>query len=65
MKASEFRKLTDQELAQKLAEAGKERFNLRMQQAAARLEKPSRLHDLRRDAARIQTVLNERKRGAQ
>lgn len=65
MKAKEIRNLTDQELAQKLAEAGKERFNLRIQQAAARLEKPSRLRELRRDEARMRTILNERKRGVQ
>ena len=40
-------------------------FNLRLQQASAQLEKPARLRTLRRDIARIQTVLTEQRRGSQ
>ena len=49
------------ERAQKLAEAEKELFNLRIQQAAGQLEKPDRLRAVRRGIARIKTVLNEAK----
>jgi len=64
MKATEIRDLSLEELRQKEQDARKEMFNLRLQQTAARLEKPSRVRELRRDIARIQTALNERKRGA-
>ena len=60
MKAKDVRELTADELAAKREEARKELFNLRMQQASARLEKPSRIRDLRRDIARMETVRKER-----
>ena len=63
MKAKDIRELTDDELRAKLDEGRKERLNLRLQQSTAQLEKPSRIRELRRDAARIMTVMNERKRG--
>jgi large subunit ribosomal protein L29 len=58
MKASEIRELTEAELRQKLADTQKELFNLRMQQTSGQLEKPSRIRELRRDAARILTVIS-------
>lgn len=60
MKAKDVRELTADELAAKREEARKELFNLRMQQASARLEKPSRIRELRRDIARMETVRKER-----
>ena len=61
MKAREIRDLSADEQAQKLAEAEKELFNLRIQQSAGQLEKPDRLRRVRREIARIQTVLNQAK----
>ena len=61
MKAKEVRDWTAEEQAQKLAEAEKELFNLRLQQATGQLEKPDRLRTVRRDIARIKTVMNTAK----
>jgi large subunit ribosomal protein L29 len=61
MKASEIRELTAAELNQKLADTQKELFNLRVQQTSGQLEKPSRIRELRRDVARILTVINAKK----
>lgn len=61
MKARDIRDLSADERAQKLAEAEKELFNLRIQQAAGQLEKPDRLRAVRRGIARIKTVMNEAK----
>ncbi|MDZ4200130.1 MAG: 50S ribosomal protein L29 [Kiritimatiellia bacterium] len=63
MKAKDVRELTDDELGDRIRQAGEELFGLRMQKATARLEKPSRLRELRRDVARINTIRSERKRG--
>jgi len=60
MKSKEIRELTDAEAQAKLRDLRQELFNLRLQQHAARLERPSRLHDLRKDVARIETILRER-----
>jgi large subunit ribosomal protein L29 len=61
MKARDVRDLSAEEQAQKLAEAEKELFNLRIQRAAGQLEKPDRLRQVRRDIARIKTVINQAK----
>ena len=61
MKAKEVRDLSAEEQAQKLAEAEQELFNLRIQQAAGQLEKPDRVRLLRREIARIKTVMNQAK----
>jgi large subunit ribosomal protein L29 len=60
MKTKEIRELTDAEAAAKLRDLRQEMFNLRLQQSAARLERPSRLHEIRRDIARVETILRER-----
>lgn len=60
MKALEFRNLTEEELAQRRDELKKEMFNLRLQQTSGQLEKPSRIKELRRDLARVNTVMTER-----
>lgn len=59
MKASEIRELTEAELRQKLQDCRRELFNLRVQQSSGRLEKPSRIRALRRDIARIMTVMRQ------
>lgn len=61
MKAKEIRELTEAEAQAKLRDLRQELFNLRLQQQTARLERPSRLRDVRRDIARIETVLSERR----
>lgn len=61
MKAREVRDLSAEEQAQKLAEAEKELFNLRIQGAAGQLEKPDRLRVVRREIARIKTIINQAK----
>ena len=61
MKARDVRDLSAEEQAQKLAEAEQELFNLRLQQAAGQLEKPDRVRLVRRDIARIRTVMNQAK----
>ncbi len=63
MKISELRDLTEAELAQAKDEAGKELFNLRLQQSLGQLEKPTRIRELRRQIARINTVGSQRANG--
>ena len=59
MKASELRELTANELAVKLDEAKAELFNLRFQLATNQLDSSARLRLVRRDIARIATVIRE------
>ncbi|HLC25920.1 MAG TPA: 50S ribosomal protein L29 [bacterium] len=59
MKISELRDLGEEELRQKEAELSRERFNLRFQQATRQIENPMRLRIVRRDIARIKTLLKE------
>ena len=63
MKTNELRKLTTEELTKKVTEYKEELFNLRMQKATGMLEKPSRINELRKTVARINTILNERREG--
>jgi large subunit ribosomal protein L29 len=60
MKAKEIRELTDAEAQAKLRDLRQELFNLRLQQQTARLERPSRIREVRRIMARIETILRER-----
>jgi large subunit ribosomal protein L29 len=60
MKAKEIRELTDAEAQAKLGDLRQELFNLRLQQQTARLERPSRIREVRRIMARIETILRER-----
>jgi large subunit ribosomal protein L29 len=62
MKPKEIRELTDAEAQAKLRDLRQELFNLRLQQQTARLERPSRIREVRRDIARIETILRERQR---
>jgi len=61
--AGELRNLSQSDLATKLAEAKEELFNLRFQAATGQLESHGRLRTVRRDIARIYTVLRERELG--
>ena len=58
MKMNELKDLTAVELLAKGRDLRQEIFNLRLQQASAQLEKPSRLRNLRRDIARIETQMS-------
>jgi large subunit ribosomal protein L29 len=59
----ELRNLDDAELAAKLREAKEELFNLRFQGATGQLENHGRLRAVRKDIARIYTILRERELG--
>jgi len=61
MKAAELRKLTLQELEKKLDEAKMELLKLRFQQKISGLDNPMAIRKLRRDIARILTVIREKK----
>ncbi len=63
MKASELRAKATEELQKELIELGRERFNLRMQLGTGQLSRFSQVKVVRRDIARIKTVLNERAKG--
>ena len=64
MKANEVHDLTDEELQDKLEDATRELFNLRIQQASGQLEVPSRVRLLRRGVAKIKTEQQQRKLAA-
>lgn len=59
-KARAFRELTVDELRRKLSDLQQEGFQLRMQIAAGKAQNPSRLREVRREIARVKTVLAER-----
>ncbi|MCC8048699.1 MAG: 50S ribosomal protein L29 [Oscillospiraceae bacterium] len=60
MKAAEIRKLSSAELEAKLAELKKDLFMLRMQHATNNLDNPVKISAVRRDIARVKTVLREK-----
>jgi large subunit ribosomal protein L29 len=64
-KADDFRSHSADELSTQLAGLRKEQFNLRFQRANGQVENTGRIRSLRRDIARIQTVLTEQRRAAQ
>lgn len=59
MKASELRQKTKDELGIMLLDLSRERFNLKMQKGTGQLSKPDQVKKVRRDVARIHTILNE------
>ncbi len=59
MKPSELRELSYEELGEKLAEAKEEAFNLRFQFATNQLDNTARLGQVRREVARIATIMRE------
>ena len=64
MKPADVRVKTGDELTGELDTLGKEIFNLRFQRANGQLENTARVRQVRRDIARIKTVLSERRRRA-
>ena len=59
MKAREIRELTEKERLEKADDLKKEYFNLKFQLATGKIENPSRLKYIRRDIARLKTILGE------
>jgi large subunit ribosomal protein L29 len=60
MKANEIRELSADEAKTRLDELIKERFNLRFRSATESIDNPMRFRSLRRDIARLQTILREK-----
>ncbi|MBI1244538.1 MAG: 50S ribosomal protein L29 [Alphaproteobacteria bacterium] len=63
-KPADIRAKTDDQLKEQLGDLRKEQFNLRFQKASGQLENVARVRVVRRDIARIETVLGERRRKA-
>ena len=63
MNANELREKTPDQLRDELANLKKEAFNLRFQQATGALENTARIRTVKRDAARVKTILNEKAAG--
>lgn len=63
MKTAEIKELTAKELVSRKRELREEILNLRVQQQSGQLEKPHMLRTLRRNVARIETVLSQKKEG--
>jgi len=61
MKIKEIKELTVEELTARKRELSQEKFKLRLQQQTGQLEKPSQLRVLRREIARVETVLTQRR----
>ncbi len=59
MKASELREQNNEDLTSRLEELEEESFNLRFQHTLGQLSNPIRLRDVRRDIARVRTLMNE------
>ena len=64
MKAVDVRAMTEDQLGDELVKLKKEQFNLRFQKATGQLEKSSRVREVRRDIARIKTIMAEKKAAA-
>ena len=60
MNATELREKTLDQLRDQLVQLKKEAFNLRFQQATGQLENTARMRTVKRDAARVLTILNEK-----
>ncbi len=60
---SELKKSSPVELEKRLLELRKEQFNLRMQRGTGQLSRPSQMRTVRRDIARVKTVMNQAKAG--
>jgi large subunit ribosomal protein L29 len=60
MKAADLRDKTPDQLREQLESLKKESFNLRFQQATGQMENTARVKSVRRDAARVKTILNEK-----
>ncbi|HWB61145.1 MAG TPA: 50S ribosomal protein L29 [Chthoniobacteraceae bacterium] len=64
MKIKEIKELTEKELASRKRELRQEIFHLHLQQQSGQLEKPSQIRALRREIARVETVLTQKKTAA-
>ncbi|MCH8924979.1 MAG: 50S ribosomal protein L29 [Proteobacteria bacterium] len=64
MKASDLRTKTVDELTDSLMDLRKERFNLRFQKASGQLENTARVRQVRRDIARVKTILRDMQQAA-
>ena len=62
-KAAELRELSPNDLATRLEETRRELFNLRFQIATMKLENPMRVRQVKKDIARVHTILTERAQG--
>ncbi len=65
MKASEVRKMSGSELETKLKDLKKDLFTLRMQHATNQLDNPVKISLVRKDIARVQTIMREKQRDGQ
>ncbi|AEG16545.1 MULTISPECIES: 50S ribosomal protein L29 [Desulfofundulus] len=63
MKAKDLRELSDEELVKKLDDSKDELFKLRFQLATNQLDNPMKIREVRRNIARLKTVLRERELG--
>ena len=63
-RAPDLRTRSDDELSEQVDNLGKEIFNLRFQRASGQLENTTRVRQVRREIARIKTILGERRRQA-
>ncbi len=63
MKAKEFRQMSEKELDNRLLELKAELFNLRFQLATGQLDNPLRINAVRKDIARVKTIIRERELG--
>ena len=64
MKPSKIREMTEAELENELANLKNELFKLRFQSATNQLDNPMKIHAIRKDIARVKTVISERKLNA-
>ena len=64
MKASEIRKMSEAELKEKLVSLKKDLFFLRMQNATNQLENPLKIAEVKRDIARVKTIIREQQTAA-
>lgn len=62
MNTQELRAKSDDELRKELLDLNREAFSLRMQKGMGQLSRPSQIKALRRDIARVKTILSERER---
>ena len=62
MNARELRARGDDELRKELVDLHREAFNLRMQKGMGQMSRPSQIKKVRRDIARVKTILSERER---
>ena len=60
MKTTDLRSKSADQLKEQLVQLKKEQFNLRFQQATGQLEKTARVKEVRRDIARVKTLLSEK-----